>query len=150
MKVLINHPFISRKTGLEWKQAGMTKERYKHWVEALTNILKRDKEKLKWLQLALIEDKKIKFKLSIFGVPRRIRQLDIHDALAQIVDEVTDCVSLFPREKGKPIPQTEDRHFWKVEAEKFISEKERVEIEIEELETGIPKSKNTLKNKGKG
>lgn len=147
MKVLINQPFISRKTGLEWKQAGMTKERYKHWVETLTNILKRDKKKLRWLQLALIEGKKIKLKLSIFGVSRRIRQLDIHDALAQIIDEVTDCV--FPREKGKPIPQTEDRHFWKVEAEKFISDKERVEIEIEELETGIPKSKNIPKNKGK-
>ena len=60
--------------------------------------------------------------------------LDIHDALPQIIAEMTDC--LFPRTEGKAIPQTEDRYFQKVEAEKFIISEERVEIEIEEKEEG--------------
>ena len=43
---------------------------------------------------------------------------------------------LFPRPKGKSTPQTEDRHFWRVEAEKIeVKEKaeEKVEIMIEEM-----------------
>lgn len=53
MKVVINHQFIGRKTGLERKQAGMTKERYQRRVEASTSTSKREKGKLRCLQLAL-------------------------------------------------------------------------------------------------
>ena len=42
--------------------------------------------------------------------------------------DVTDC--LFPGGEEKATPHTEDSNFWKVEAEKFISSEERVEIEI--------------------
>lgn len=93
--------------------------------------LRKNKEYSGWLKQALEEGKKLKLKVSVFGIPQRIKQLDIHDALSQIVDEITDC--LFPKEKGQPIPQTKDRHFWKVEAEKFTRSEEKVEIEIQEL-----------------
>ncbi len=46
------------------------------------------------------------------------------------MDEITEC--LFPKEKGKPTPQVQDRHFWKIEGEKFVSSEERVEVEIEQ------------------
>ena len=84
-----------------------------------------------WLKQALEDGRKLKLKLSVFRIAQRIKLLDIHDALSQIIDEITEY--LFPRERGKPTPQTKDRHFWKVEAEKFISAEEKVQIEIEEL-----------------
>lgn len=130
MKIWINRPFISRKTAISWPSAGMTKERHETWIKALERSLIRNEE-YGWLKQALEEGRRLKLKASVFGIPGRIRQLDIHNALSQIVDEMTDC--LFPREKGQPIPQTKDRHFWKAEAEKFVSSEERVEIEIGEL-----------------
>ena len=131
MKLEINGPFISRKTGINWEQGGMTKERYKSWSKTLENAVEKHKKEFNWLKDSLKQGKKLYFKLSIWGKPQRIKQLDIHDALAQIIDEITNC--LFPKENGKPTPQTEDRHFWKVEAEKYISDKERVKIEINEM-----------------
>ena len=131
MKIGINHPFISRKTAISWPAAGMTKEKHKIWIQALQRSLRKNKECSGWLKQVLKEGRKLKLKVSIFGIPQRIKQLDIHDALSQIIDETTDC--LFPIEKGKSISQTEDRHFWKVEAEKFINPEEKVKIEIEEL-----------------
>ena len=127
MKLEINGPFISRKTGINWEQGGMTKKRYESWTKTLKNAVEKHKKEFNWLKDSLEQGKKLYFKLSIFGKPQRIKQLDIHDALAQIIDEITNC--LFPRENGKSTPQTEDRHFWKVEAEKYISDKERVKIE---------------------
>ena len=132
MRILVNSPFISRKTAIVWKAAGMTKNRHTTWIEALQGSLRKNKEYSSWLKQALEQRKRLRLKASIFGVPQRIRLLDIHDVLSQIIDEMTD--SLFPREKEKASPQVEDRHFWKVEGEKFISPEERVEIEIEELE----------------
>jgi len=131
LKLEINGPFISRKTGINWEQSGMTKERYESWTKTLENVVEQNKKEFNWLKDSLEQAKKLYFKLSIFGIPQRIKQLDIHDALAQIIDEITN--RLFPRENGKSTPQTEDRHFWKVEAEKYISDKERVEIEINEI-----------------
>lgn len=131
MRILVNSPFISRKTAIVWKAAGMTKKRHTTWIEALQGSLRKNREYSGWLKQALEEGRKLKLKLSIFGIPQRIKQLDIHDALSQIIDEITEY--LFPKERGKPTPQTKDRHFWKVEAEKFISSGEKVEIEIEEL-----------------
>ena len=132
MKIWVNSPLVSRKTAISWPVAGMTKERHERWIEALERSLKKDKECHGWLRQALEKGRKLTLKASVFGVAQRIKQLDIHDALSQIVDEVTGC--LFPKEKGKPSPQTKDRHFWRVEAEKFVSPEEKVEIEIEGLE----------------
>ncbi len=112
MKIWVNHPFISRKTGIPWPAAGMTKERYEAWIKALKESLERNKQYCDRLRAALKKGDRLRFKVLIFGMPQRIKQLDIHDALSQITDEVTDC--LFPRQKGHPTPQTKDRHFWKV------------------------------------
>ncbi len=131
MSIRINGPFISRKTAVSWNVAGMTKEGHKVWFQALQRSLEKNKECSDWLKHALKTGRKLKLKASIFGIPQRIRLLDIHDATAQIVDEVTEC--LFPKEEGKPTPQVEDRHFWRVEGEKFVRDKEKVEVEIEEL-----------------
>jgi len=132
MRICVNSPFISRKTAIRWEAAGMTKERHKTWIHALKQSLRDNRGYSDWLKQALEEGRRLRLKVSIFGIPQRIKQLDIHDALSQIINEMTDC--LFPRTEGKAIPQTEDRHFWKVEAEKFIISEERVEIEIEEKE----------------
>jgi len=131
LRIWVDSPFISRKTAISWPSAGMTKERHETWIKALQGSLRRNEE-YGWLKQVLEEGRKLKSKVSVFGIPQRIKQLDIHDALSQIIDEITDC--LFPKEKGKPTPQTKDRHFWRVEAEKFVSPEEKVEIEIEELE----------------
>ena len=131
MRILVNSPFISRKTAIVWKAAGMTKKRHTTWIEALQGSLRKNKEYSSWLKQVLEEDRKLKLKLSTFGTSQRIKQLDIHDALSQIIDEITEY--LFPKKRGKPIPQTKDRHFWKVEAEKFTRSEEKVEIEIQEL-----------------
>ena len=129
--ILIYSPFISRKTAISWKAAGMTKERHKAWLQALEKSLEKNKECSGWLKQALEADRKLKLKASVFGIPQKIKQLDIHDALSQITDEITNY--LFPRQKGKATPQTEDRHFWRVEGEKFLSDEEKVQVEIEEL-----------------
>ena len=47
--------------------------------------------------------------------------------------EISSAISLFPKEKGRSTPQTKDRHFWKVEAEKFINPEEKVQIAIDEF-----------------
>lgn len=131
MRICVNSPLISRKTAIAWEAAGMTEERYKTWIQALQRSLRKNKEYSSWIKQALEEGRKLKLKVLVFRIPQRIKQLDIHDALSQIIDEITEY--LFPKERGKPTPQTKDRHFWKVEAEKFISSGEKVEIEIEEL-----------------
>lgn len=35
--------------------------------------------------------------------------------------------------KSKPFSWNQDRHFWKIEGEKFISSEEKVEVEVEEF-----------------
>ncbi len=131
MSIRVESPFISRKTAVSWKVAGMTKERHKVWLQALQRSLEKNTECSGWLKQALETGRKLNLKASIFGIPQRIKLLDIHDALSQIVDEITECV--FPKEKGKSRPQVENRHFWRVEGEKFVSDEEKVQVEIEEL-----------------
>ena len=131
MSIQINGPFISRKTAVSWKAAGMTKRRYQIWLKALRKSLRATRG-YEWLGQSLREGKRLELRASIFGIPQRIKLLDIHDALSQIVDEITECV--FPKEKEKTRPQVEDRHFWRVEGEKFVTDQEeKVEVEIEEL-----------------
>jgi len=128
MKIVVNLPFASRKTAHDWLDAGMRKESANDWLRELGRAIQPHKDHLS----KLIKDGiKIKVHAAIYGKPNQIKQLDIHDALAQIADQVTDV--LFPRQKGKTTPQTEDRHFWQVYAEKIIAEKPKVEIEVEEL-----------------
>lgn len=131
MKISVDNPFISDKTAINWPTAGMEKGKNKAWLEALEKSLRENRD-YDWLREALETGKKLKLKLSIHGKPRSVKLLDIHDALAGTINKITDC--FFPREKRKSIPQTKDRHFWKVEAEKFINSEEKVEIEIGELE----------------
>ena len=107
----------------------MSKKKHEDWLQRLEASLQHNRKFSHWLRIALEEGKRVKLKAWIYGIPQRIKLLDIHDATAQIVDEVTEC--LFPKEKGKPTPQVEDRHFWRVEGEKFVSDEEKVEVEIE-------------------
>lgn len=130
MRMRVDGPFISRKTAVEWPEYGMSKKKHENWLRELKASLQRNKESNDWLKNALQEGRRLKLKVRIYGMPQRIRLLDIHDATAQIIDEITEC--LFPKEEGKPTPQVQDRHFWKIEGEKFISSEERVEVEVEE------------------
>ena len=130
MSIRVESPFISRKTAVSWDAAGMTKRRYQIWLRALRKSLRATRE-YEWLGQSLREGKRLELRASIFGIPQRIRLLDIHDALSQMIDEITECV--FPKENGKTRPQVEDRHFWRVEGEKFVSDEEKIQIEIEEL-----------------
>ena len=43
-----------------------------------------------WLKQALEDGRKLKLKLSVFRIAQRIKLLDIHDALSQIIDEITE------------------------------------------------------------
>lgn len=86
--------------------------------------LQRNKGFNDCLKNALQEGKRLKLKAWIYGIPQRIKLLDIHDATAQIIDEITEC--LFPREEGKPTPQIQDRHFCNIEGKKSVSYKEKV------------------------
>jgi len=131
MSIRINGPFISRKIAVDWPEYGLSKKKHEDWLHRLETSLQHNEEFSHWLKNALQEGKRLKLKAWIYGIPQRIKLLDIHDATAQIVDEVTEC--LFPKEKGKPTPQVQDRHFWKIEGEKFLSDEEKVQIEIEEL-----------------
>ena len=131
MSIRINGPFISRKIAVDWPEYGLSKKKHEDWLQRLETSLQHNEKFSHWLKDALQQGKKIKLEAWIYGIPRRIKLLDIHDATAQIVDEVTEC--LFPKEKGKPTPQVEDRHFWRVEGEKFVRDKEKVQVEIEEL-----------------
>jgi len=130
-RINVTGPFISRKTAIDWPQGGTTKERYETWLRNLRGSLQENRGFSDWLREKLEKAKKLKLKVRIHGIPQRIKLLDIHDATAQIIDEITEC--LFPREEGKPTPQVQDRHFWKIEGEKFISSEERVEVEIEQF-----------------
>ena len=94
MRICVNSPFISRKTAIRWEAAGMTKERHKTWIHALKQSLRDNRGYSDWLKQALEEGRRLRLKVSIFGIPQRIKQLDIHDALSQIINEMTDC--LFP------------------------------------------------------
>jgi len=132
VKTTIKGPFISRKIAVNWPEYGISKNKHEDWLQRLETSLHHNKKFSHWLKNTLQEGRRLKLKARIYGISQRIRLLDIHDATAQIVDEITEC--LFPREGGKPIPQVQDRHFWKIEGEKFISSEERVEIEIEEKE----------------
>ncbi len=130
-RINVQGPFISRKTAIDWPQGGTTKERYEAWLHNLKDSLEENTDFSDWLRKALKEGGRLELKARIYGIPQRIKLLDIHDATAQIIDEVTEC--LFPKEKGKPTPQVQDRHFWKIEGEKFISSEERTEVEIEQF-----------------
>ena len=131
VKTTIKGPFISRKIAVDWPEYGISKNKHEDWLQKLETSLQQNKKFSHWLKNALQEGKKLKLKARIHGISQRIKLLDIHDATAQIVDEITEC--LFPREKGKPTPQVQDRHFWKIEGEKFISSEERTEVEIEQF-----------------
>jgi len=131
VKTTIRGPFISRKIAVNWPKCGLSKNKHEDWLQRLETSLQHNREFSHWLKNALQEGKKLKLKACIHGIPPRIKLLDIHDATAQIIDEVTEC--LFPREKGKPTPQVQDRHFWKIEGEKFIKSEESVEVEIKQF-----------------
>ena len=129
MSIRVDGPFISRKIAVDWPKYGLSKKKHEDWLQRLETSLQHNRKFSHWLKIALQEGKRVKLKAWIYGIAGRIKLLDIHDATAQIVDEVTEC--LFPKEKGKPTPQVEDRHFWRVEGEKFVSDEEKVEVEIE-------------------
>lgn len=131
MRMCVNSPFISRKTTISWAAAGMTEKKHQNWIHALEQSLQDNRGYRDWLRQALIEGTRFEVRASIFGIPQRVKQLNIHDALSQIIDEITEY--LFPKERGRSTRQTKDRHFWKVEAEKFTRSEEKVEIEIQEL-----------------
>jgi len=128
MRIVVRTMFVSRKTAIEWRGAGMRKGADAGWRAALRAAVEPFRESL----VPSCEDNpRLKIDARIHGPARRIGPLDIHDALAQIVDQFTDI--LFPRQRGKPIPQTADRHFWRVEAEKIVDSEPRVELEVGEL-----------------
>lgn len=109
----------------------MTRARHEVWIHALKGCLEENAEFTHRLKEALKKRQKMRLRVLIFGIPQRIKQLDVHDALSQIIDEITDC--LFPRERGRPSPQTKDQHFWRAEGEKLTGGDERVEIEVQQL-----------------
>ena len=129
MSIRIEGPFTSRKIAVDWPEYGLSKKKHEDWLQRLETSLQHNEKFSHWLKNALQKGKRIKLEAWIYGIPRRIKLLDIYDATAQIVDEVTEC--LFSKEKGKSIPQVEDRHFWRVEGEKFVSVEEKVQVEIE-------------------
>ncbi|GAI08154.1 unnamed protein product, partial [marine sediment metagenome] len=131
VKTMIRGPFISRKIAVDWPKYGISKKKHEDWLQRLETSLQHNKKFSYWLENALQKGKRLELKAWIYGISQRIKLLDIHDATAQIIDEVTEC--LFPREEGKPTPQVQDRHFWKIEGQKFISSEERVEVEIEQF-----------------
>ena len=131
VRTTIKGPFISRKIAVDWPEYGLSKKKHEDWLQRFETSLQHNKKFSHWLKSALQEGKRLKLKARIYGISQRIKLLDIHDATAQIIDEITEC--LFPKEKGGPTPQVQDRHFWKIEGEKFISSEERVEVEIEQF-----------------
>jgi hypothetical protein len=128
MKFTVNCQFASKKTAISWSKAGMQKGSNKPWLEQLSDTILTEAKAMSDLFLS---KKKLKAIIVIYGQARRIKPLDIHDAAAQIIDEIADI--LFPRAKGRPIPQTQDRHIWRIEGEKVESVEEKVEIEIGEM-----------------
>ena len=89
MRIQVNSPFISDKTAINWPTAGMEKGRDKPRLDALGKSLGRNKD-CDWLKQALEDGRKLKLKLSVFRIAQRIKLLDIHDALSQIIDEITE------------------------------------------------------------
>ena len=129
MKIIVNCRFVSRKTQINYM--GMTKGSDNIWLDELAKAVQPYKKDL----VALLKKKKrLSAEVKIYSRARSIKLLDAHSALEQVLDQVTDI--LFPRAKGKTIPQTEDRHFWHVEAEKIeVKENtdEKVEIVVKEM-----------------
>lgn len=128
MRIVVRTVFVSRKTAIAWPGAGMRKGADADWLAALRTEVEPFRESL---VRNFKGDARLKMVVRIHGPSERIGPLDIHDALAQIVDQFTDI--LFPRQRGRPIPQTADRYFWSVRAEKIVDDDHRVELEIGKL-----------------
>ena len=128
MKIIVQVPFVSRKTEVHWPNAGMNRNVGVEWKKALNNAVQPHEKELREL---FRKNRELKVTVKVYDKPNKIRLLDIHDALAQTIDQITDI--LFPRDTGKPTPQTQDRHFWQVEAEKKIDPEPKVLIEIVEI-----------------
>jgi hypothetical protein len=129
MEILIKHPFISKKTGHNWTGTNMTTERYTEFEQKLKGAIKNGH--LNEIKSFLDDKKRLSIEVRIYGKANRIKLLDIHDAVVQIINKITDMA--FPRELHKPSPQTKDRHFWRITGEKFIDNNERTWIGITEL-----------------
>ncbi len=127
MKVTVREHYVGKKTAIEWPQAKMKKGSDKKWLEELSKVIEPIKQDLIQMYKS---GKKLKIKVLVSNKKKNIEPLDIHDALANIVNKLTDI--LFPRPPRKPIPQTQDRAFWECKAFKVIGEP-KVEIEIQEL-----------------
>jgi hypothetical protein len=129
MRIVVPERFVSKKTAISWAEAGMRQDKDAAWLSALNAAVIPHSADLRGM---FENGSRLRLRATIYGDPQMIKPLDIHDALAQIVNQLTDI--LFPREKGKPKPQTQDRHFWKVEGEKVVDELPRVVLEIDSLE----------------
>lgn len=127
MRIIVNHRFVSRKTNITWEKGGMSKGPYQRWLDALAEALEPFGEELKsWFE----KRKKLNILVEILSNGRHIH-FDLHDAVAQIVDELTDLI--YPRMKGKSIPQWQDKQFWQIAGEKIDNAVESVVIRIDKL-----------------
>jgi len=124
----VPHAYASRKAAHWWSAAGMSPEARARWLDALTQAVLQHVDRLSdWLQART----RLEARTRIFGPKRSIDPLDVHEALADIIDSVTNVVS--PRAPGRRTPQWQDRFYWRVSAEKLVAEVGRVEIHIEPI-----------------
>ena len=96
------------------------------WLVALRDATT---PKLPQLRALFAGSPQLRLTATIFGDRPWITPLDVHDAVAQLVDEIVDVI--FPRQRGSASPQWQVRAFWTVVAAKRESADPRVTIRIE-------------------
>lgn len=129
LEILIPSGVITAKA-VAW--GGKAPELFKVSQEAIRHAVQisSHREQLKaWLEsrtrLALC----VEFHLS----KQRVGQTDMDSLLEALLNPLVEG-ACGPRPAGKPIPQTQDALFWKVEAVKLSSEDEKTIVRIQPLE----------------
>jgi hypothetical protein len=125
IRIRISLPFENRKGSHAGSAAGMGPEAHRAWRSVLEREVLRHQSLLRqWVEART----RLEARLVIAGPKRQIDPLDVHDALSQLLDEVTAVT--FPRPPESRAPQRQDEQYWRVSAEKVVAEAGRVEIVI--------------------
>jgi hypothetical protein len=129
IEIRVPAAYAGRKSGRRLEAGGMGSERLAEWTVAFRLAVEPHASRLRpWFE----SKRHLAARVTVFGPRERVEPLDIHDALAQVLDQLTDL--LYPRPAGRPIPQWRDRYFWDVSGHKSLANEAEVHITIEALD----------------
>ncbi len=126
IEIIVRHAMITSKS-VAW--GGERSELFSASQEAIRYAIQthpKRNELKEWLE----SGKKLSMTVEFHLRSERARTSDIDSLLTDLLNPLVEG-ACGPRPAGKPIPQTKDALFWRINAIKVVNEEEKVIIKIE-------------------